>query len=30
MWEWKGADLLFGNEAVGVAAAIGNQTANPI
>jgi hypothetical protein len=26
MWEWKGADLPFGNEAGGVTATIGNQT----
>jgi hypothetical protein len=26
MWEWKGADLPFGNEADGVTATIGNQT----
>jgi hypothetical protein len=26
MWEWKGADLPFGNEADGVEATIGNQT----
>jgi hypothetical protein len=26
MWEWKGADLPFGNEADGVDATIGNQT----
>jgi hypothetical protein len=26
MWEWKGADLPFGNEADGVNATIGNQT----
>jgi hypothetical protein len=26
MWEWKGADLPFGNEADDVDATIGNQT----
>jgi hypothetical protein len=26
MWEWKGADLSFGNEADGITATIGNQT----
>lgn len=30
MWEWKGADLLFGNEADGVAATIVNHTATSI
>lgn len=30
MWEWKGADLLFGKEADGVVPTIRNQTTNPI
>ena len=29
MWEWKGADLLFGKEADGVVPTIRNQTTNP-
>jgi hypothetical protein len=30
MWEWKGADLLFGKGADGVVPTIRNQTTNPI
>jgi hypothetical protein len=30
MWDWKGADLPFGNEADGVTATIGDQTTTTI